>query len=669
MPDLRSLSRALPGRVLSAEADLRSYSFDASLGRALPGAVVLARSALEVRAAVDWCARSGVPFVARGGGTNLSGGCVPLRGAVVVSTAAMNRILAVSPRDSSALVEPGVVNLRLQRALEPEGLFFPPDPASHRVCTIGGNIGENAGGPRCLKYGVTTHHVLALEAVLPDGSAARFSASDPGPDLLSLFVGSEGTLGVATRASLNIQRDPPVRCALLAGFSSIEDAVGAVSAVIAAGILPRTLEAMDRLTVELIEAFVPAGYPRTEAVLLLELEDGEGPSSEAQAERVSELLRGLGACELRRAEGPLERERLWEGRRSAYAACARRAPSVLVEDGVVPRGRLPEAARRIREIAASEGVTASLLFHAGDGNIHPNMIFDERDREATARVRRAGRRMLEACVELGGSISGEHGIGTEKRAAMGSMFDEPALEVFSRIRRAFDPSLLSNPDKLLPLPGERPPGGLLRKSAALSAPAEALRAAVRERALEGRPFSVFGARSRVPEEVLSAEKAGAFSTRGLSSIVRLDPEDFTVTVEAGILVNDLLGLLEARGLHAPLPPGKGTLGGLMAVKPPPPLRDALLGVRVVLADGSLAEFGGRTVKNVAGYDVGRLLLGSWGTLAVILEATLRLSAIPVAAGRDPARPVPPRMGFWHKRLQEALDPRGLLNPWYRRLYG
>ncbi|MBI5244388.1 MAG: FAD-binding protein [Elusimicrobia bacterium] len=660
--DVSSLKRLLPGRVFDAEADLLAYSYDAALERARPDAVVIARTAEDVRKAVQWCAESRSPFVARGAGTNLSGGCVPLRGGVVISTARLDRILAADTQRGVAVVEPGVVNLNLQKRLEPAGWFYAPDPASHKICTLGGNLGENAGGPRCLKYGVTTHYVKALEVVMPDGALESFSIEDEGPEILSLLVGSEGTLGIVTKAWLGIVPSPPEIVTVLAAFKSVEEAAACVAAVIAAGVLPRVIEAMDRLSVDAIEAYAPAGYPRAEAILLIELE-GEGKSLELQLDEVSSLCRRHGAIECRSARDLAERERLWEGRRSASAALARLAPNVLVEDGVVPRSRLPAAARRVREIAQAHGTPAALLSHAGDGNLHPQIIFDERDREQTSRVKRAGLEMLRSCVELGGSVSGEHGIGVEKRAAMTWLFSDETISLFRRLKAALDPEGLANPDKVLPLPGERAPGETRPKARPPTDAAAALIEAVRQRAKDRRPFSVFGARTKVPEQIAAAGKGSALITRALSKVVEFDREDYVATVEAGISLGELKSKLEPEGFFVPLPMSAGTVGGMLAAKPWPGVREGILGMRVLLADGSVADLGGKVVKNAAGYDVPRLLLGSWGALAVILEVTLRLSPIRPALPSELPKPRPPRFGTWQARLKKAFDPHGLLNPW------
>ncbi|MDE2292718.1 MAG: FAD-binding protein, partial [Elusimicrobia bacterium] len=405
-----------------------------------------------------------------------------------------------------------------------------------------------------------------------------------------------------------------------------------------------------------------AGYPKAEAVLLIEVEGGRA-EVERDLEAVREHCRRHGATEFRPAREAAERERLWEGRRSAYAALARLAPNVSVEDGVVPRDRLPEAARRLREIAAEHKVEPALLFHAGDGNLHPNTIFDERDALQTGRVRAAGHDILRLCVELGGSISGEHGIGVEKRAAMAWLFSAETLGLFRRMKEALDPRGLANPDKLIPLPGEAPPGPRLERPApALSAAARSLAERVREKSASGEELFVIGTGTRIPPG-LRAGRGEVLTTRPLASIRRLDRANLLVTAEAGMKVAELKSALEPEGFYLGLPLTTGTLGGLLATRPWPGLRDGVVAMRLLLADGTVCDVGAPVVKSVAGYDVPRLLLGSWGTLAVILEATLKLQRRRPEVPNDVPRARRAPMGPWHRKLKKAFDPRGLLNRW------
>ncbi|MFI5361881.1 MAG: FAD-binding oxidoreductase [Elusimicrobiota bacterium] len=647
-----------PGSLLTSAADLSVYSYDAALDRARPDAVLVARSASDVIAAVAWCARHKVAFVARGAGTNLSGGCIALKGGLVISLARMNKILSLDAAAGLACVEPGVVNLDLQKEAEKVGLFYAPDPASYKVSTLGGNAAENAGGPRCLKYGVTTNHVLAVEAVMPDGSVARFSHEDGGPELASLLVGAEGTLGVLIRLWVKLTPLPEETRTLLAGFPSIDAAIACVSAIIASGVLPRCLEAMDRDTVQSVQVGRPLGYPDDPAVLLIEL-DGEKVPVARDAEAVEKLCLGHGASAVRTAADAAERERLWEGRRGAYAALARLAPNVLVEDGVVPRDKLPDIVRRIQEIAAEHSVKAYLLFHAGDGNIHPNIVFDERDKELTARVKAAGHEMLRACVELGGSLSGEHGIGVDKRDAMAWLFPPETLALFHRVKDALDPSHLANPDKLFPLPvaPKSGPGFLRPSSPPLGEHAQLVVEKVRS-APAAAKFRVRGASTRLPDP--TPDGAVELLTPGMNRILDLDRKNLTLTVEAGISLQGLHRELEPQGFHLRLPKVGGTLGGLLATRPWPGIREDLLGLRLLLSTGEVVELGGKVVKNVAGYDLPRLVLGSWGTFGVILDATFKLRArpFPVPAALPPVSP--PQFGPWALKVQSAFDPGGRL---------
>ncbi|MFI5347861.1 MAG: FAD-binding oxidoreductase [Elusimicrobiota bacterium] len=666
MSALTELGAAVsPGSLLTSSSDLAVYSYDGALDRARPDAVLIARSAGDVRGAVAWCARNRIPFIARGAGTNLSGGCIPLKGGLVISLARMNRILSLDAAARVACVEPGVVNLELQKEAEKVGLFYAPDPASFRVSTLGGNASENAGGPRCLKYGVTTNHVLAVEAVMADGSVARFSHDDAGPEMASLLVGAEGTLGVLTRLWVKLTPIPQEARTLLAGFPSIDAAIECVSAIIAAGVLPRCLEAMDRATVESVEAARPLGYPKDPAVLLIEL-DGERAAVEREAAAVEILCREHRAASVRAAADAVERDRLWEGRRGAYSALARLAPNVLVEDGVVPRDKLPECVRRLQEIAAKYSVKAYLLFHAGDGNIHPNIVFDERDADLTARVKAAGHEMLQACVELGGSLSGEHGIGLDKRDAMAWLFTPPTLALFHRVKSALDPAHLANPDKLFPLPGAPKSGpGFVRPPAApLSEHANLLVEKVRE-APKDAAFRVRGASTRRADA--TPDGAVELLTTGMSRIVDWDRKNYTLTVEAGVSLHGLHRELEAQNFHLRLPKVGGTVGGLLAARPWPGIREDLLGMRLLLSNGDVVELGGKVVKNVAGYDLPRLVVGSWGMFGVILEATFKLHARPVDVplSLPPARV--PSFGPWALKARAAFDPGGRMNPELARL--
>ena len=441
--------------VITEPEQLRVYECDGLTGhRAIPELVVLPGSTADVQAVVQACHRERVPFVARGAGTGLSGGATPLAGGVVVSLARMNRILEVDLASQRIVVEPGVANLDVTRAVAGEGFFYAPDPSSQQVCTIGGNVAENAGGAHCLKNGFTVHHVTGVTLVLPDGEIVELGgkALDPdGPDLLGVVVGSEGTLGIVTRVTLRLVRAPEAVQTLLAGFETTDGAGAAVSGIVAAGVLPSAIEMMDRLTIEAAELAVAPGYPAgAGAVLLVEL-DGVSAQVEEDAAEVERICVDCGAFEIRAATNDLARALLWKGRKSAFAAMGRIATDYYVQDGVVPRTRLPAVLRRIEELSEIHGLRVGNVFHAGDGNLHPLVLYDAEQGE-TEQARMLAEEILDACLEAGGSLTGEHGVGMDKACSMPRMFSERDLAVFGRLRRAFDPHGLCNPGKVIPTP-------------------------------------------------------------------------------------------------------------------------------------------------------------------------------------------------------------------------
>ena len=449
----KRLRRIVGGRnVLTLPEQLAVYGYDASLDRGEPDAVVLVESTEQVAEIVRLARESGVPYVARGSGTSLSGGPVPVRGGLVIEMARMNRVVEVDPRDRSAIVEAGIFNLKIAEVLKPYGFTYAPDPASQKVSSIGGNVAENAGGPHCLKYGVTSHHVLGVEVVWPDGSVEWLGGDgeDAGYDLLGLLIGSEGTLGIVTRVKVKIIPLPEGVKAMLAIFDSLTEAADAVSDIIGEGILPATLEMMDRTTVQVVEDSMAVGYPRdAEAVLVIEV-DGPAAGIEGEAQAVAEICKRHGVRELRVAKDDAERDRLWAGRRGAYGAMTRIQPSTMGADGTVPRTKLPDVLKRVGEIARKYGLTVGNLLHAGDGNLHPNIVFDATNPEEKERALKASFEILEVCVEVGGTISGEHGIGLEKREAMKLLFNDRELGLMKQLKRVFDPYDLCNPDKIFP---------------------------------------------------------------------------------------------------------------------------------------------------------------------------------------------------------------------------
>ncbi|MCS7172930.1 MAG: FAD-binding protein [Armatimonadetes bacterium] len=441
-------------RILTRPAELAPYESDALTGfRARPLAVVLPETQDEVIATVRWCNREGVPFVPRGSGTSLSGGSLPVEGGIVIALNRLNRILRLDPEERIVVVEPGVANLEVSRAAAPYGLHYAPDPSSQGVCTIGGNVAFNSGGAHCLKYGMTANHVLGIKAVLADGEVVRFggeSLEGVGPDLVGIFVGSEGLFGIALEITLHLVPRPEAYRTVLAAYRSLEEAGEAVARVVASGLLPGAIEIMDRLSLEAVEAAVGAGYPRdAAAVLIVELE-GEEPEVEAELRQLWEVIHLSGPTEVRLAKDEVERQKIWKGRKGAFSAVGRLSPDYLVQDGVVPRTRLGQALREIERLSAAYGLRVANVFHAGDGNLHPLILYDGRNPGELERAEALAGEILRMCIRLGGSITGEHGVGMEKRAFLAEMFTGADLAVMRRLRRAMDPQELSNRGKMFP---------------------------------------------------------------------------------------------------------------------------------------------------------------------------------------------------------------------------
>lgn len=452
-----------PERLLVYESDgLTAYRFP-------PRAVVFPRETAQVASVVRILSEADIPFVPRGAGTGLSGGALAVDGGVLVGTSRMNRILEIDPANRRARVQPGVINARLTEATRPHGLYYAPDPSSQSACTIGGNVAENSGGPHCLKYGVTSRYVVGLEVVLPDGEVVRLGgagADDATLDLVGLFVGSEGCFGIATEIEVELLPLPQGVRTILGIFDSLEDSGRAVNRIMARGLLPAALEIIDGATIRAVEASVfAAGYPTDAGAALVVEFDGIEAALDADVEASVECCRDAGAREVKRASSDEERLALWRGRKKAFGAMGRIAPDLMVQDATVPRSRLPEVLAKISEIGDEYGLNVANVFHAGDGNLHPNLLFDREDEEEVRRVEAASKEIMRACVAAGGTITGEHGVGVDKREYMPLIYNPDTLEAMGRIRRVFDPAGLCNPGKVLPDgvdPGRRggsPEGG------------------------------------------------------------------------------------------------------------------------------------------------------------------------------------------------------------------
>ena len=653
--------------VLSAPSELAVYDCDAfTIERQAPDAVVLPRSSRQVAEVVKVAHKHDVPLVPRGAGTSLAGGCVPVGGGIVVLLTRMNQILEINLRDRTAVVEAGVPNIELTRRLAGTGYHYAPDPSSQGASTIGGNVATNAGGPHTLKYGVTVNHVLGIEAVLSDGSIVRLGpVENPGElDLIGLLVGGEGTLGIVTKVWVRLTPDPQDYRTMRAIFDTVEDATRAVSRIIAAGIIPAAMELMDQAIMTALEEAFHFGFPSDAgAILVIEL-DGPAVGLDAQQERVVEFCQNSGAREVLHAASPEERALLWKCRKSAAGALGRLSPNYFTQDGVVPRTRLPEIIRRIGEIGRKYQIEVVNVAHAGDGNVHPVLLIDERDPEQVQRALAAGRELLGECIECGGSITAEHGIGVEKIALMDRLFTADDLAAMARVRQSFDPTERFNPGKVLPnvvvrSANQRFVRGSLREPAfgrgslrepafvrganndyTTVAPADAAEVAGAVRSAYGDKTPIYaigggtaldyGGRPSRPGLGLSLEK--------LSRVVDYPADDMTITVEAGLTIAELASRLQENHQRLPIDvpnADRATIGGAIAANAGGPrryahgtMRDYLIGFRAV--DGRGTEFGGggRVVKNAAGYDMCKLMIGSLGTLAVITQVTLMVRPVP-----------------------------------------
>lgn len=454
---VRELSNLLGARyVLHTPYDLMLYEYDASIDRSRPDIVVLPASTEEVAEIVKIAARQHVPVVPRGAGTGLSGGAVPVYGGIVIAFARMNRILEVDYANMRAVVQPGLVNLHLSNALNPDGYCYVPDPSSQRSCTIGGNVGENAGGPHTLIYGVTTNHVLGLEVVTTDGEILQigdWTPDMPGYDLTGLIIGSEGTLCIVTKIIVKMVRLPEAVKTLVAIFDDLDDASNTVSEIISSGVIPSAIEMMDGMILQAVEADSHAGYPLDAAAVLLMESEGLVENVNEQVAQIVSVCEKHHARSVRIAADEEERYRFWAGRKNAFGAVGRVSPEFYVQDGVVPRTQLPRVLRRVSEICTSYGLRVGNVFHAGDGNLHPLILFDSQVPGEVERVRQAGREILQVCADAGGSITGEHGVGIEKQEEMALIFSEVDLRIMQQVRAAWNPEQLFNPGKLFPQPG------------------------------------------------------------------------------------------------------------------------------------------------------------------------------------------------------------------------
>ncbi len=656
---------AIVGRehVLSKPDELLVYECDGlPHHKYRPRAVVFPSTTEETSAVMRELARAKVSFTPRGAGTGLSGGALALDSGVVIEMARMRKILRIDPENRLAVVQPGVVNLHVSRAAAPYGLYYVPDPSSQPSCMIGGNIAESAGGIHCLKYGTTTDHVLGCRVVLAGGDVVDLGGAGVeigGYDLLGTFIGSEGTFGIATEATLRLSQIPPVVRTLLADFIEVNDASHAVSAIIAAGVMPAALEMMDGEIIRAVEqsSFAAGLPPDAGAALLIEL-DGIEAGIDVEAEQVRSICLEYGARSCRNARDETERKQLWAARKGAFGAIGRIAPDSMIQDAVVPRSRLPEVLGAAYEIAARHELRIANVFHAGDGNLHPLICFDSRSADQVSRVKNAGRELMEVCVSAGGTITGEHGVGLDKRELLPLVFSEADMNAMLSVRTAFDPLGLCNPGKVVPMLRGCGEGRAIAQSLdqplaapikPVSKPPQASLAEIvgadhvsqSDKSVAVSPGSI----EEISEVIRFAASSGLrvntdliVSVARLSKIIEHEPADLIAIAQAGVRLRDFNAKLAENGQWLPLDPpddGRATLGDVVATglggaqqfgygRP----RGMVIGMKVVLADGSVIKTGGRVVKNVAGYDLSKLFTGSNGSLGIIAELNFKLRPRP-----------------------------------------
>ena len=625
------------------------YSYDASLVKGNPGVVIFPADTQEVSQAVKAANKEGIDIVARGFGTNLSGGTISITQGLVICLSRFNQILGIFPESRYAVVQPGVTNMEVQQALAAVGAFYAPDPASQKVSTLGGNAGENSGGPLCLKYGVTSNHILGMEMVMADGEVLRIGGpalDPPGFDLRGLMVGSEGAFAIITELTLHTLPKTESVITMLAVYDDIQAAAQSVSKIIAAGILPNTLEMMDALVIEAVEASIPCGYPRdAAAVLVIEVEGMEVGLKE-QAGQIKEICMANQCRNVKIAKNEKERDLLWQGRRGAFGAIARLAPNYLVNDATVSRSVLPKALEQIKVVADKHGFRVGNVSHAGDGNMHPLLLFDSRNPGELDRVHKAGWDIMEVSVNLGGTISGEHGIGQEKQEAMKMIFSGDDLNTQQTVKLAFDPENVLNPNKVIPL--SKSPGQplesfkptILKRLGGISAKGvpEAIET-IRAANDSGKSLIVVGANTFAHYGNPCKKDVTSVSTLAMTEIIEYDADNQFITLGAGMSLARFQEVLEENNqwltLRPPFFNRKATIGSLAAMGTSGPERmfygaprDFLLGLQYIDSQGRMISTGGKVVKNVAGYDMTRLMTGSNGNLGMITEATWRLSTRP-----------------------------------------
>ncbi|WP_458401649.1 FAD-binding oxidoreductase [Candidatus Avelusimicrobium sp.] len=635
--------------VLTDEVSLSLNGYDCSQTKHRPDVLLHISQTAQLLPAVQILTQEKIPFVVRAAATNHAGSCSAVRGGAVININKLDKIRRIDTARLFAEVEPGVVTAQLQEELAPLNFFYPPDPASEKVCTLAGNLAQNASGARCMKYGNTTDNTLQVQFITPQAERLALSHEQAGPDWLGLIGGSEGTLGVIESLQVKIVPTPKCVKTFLTTFPSLECAVQAVTDLVARGLIPRCVEAMDHTTTCAVENFAQAGYPTdAQALLIIEL-DADTQQIKKDALLLEEICQRNQCLRFTAAHTENERQKLWSGRRAAYSAMTALGPNIAVADATTPRSVLPQALKQVQQIIAKYGITASLLFHAGDGNFHPQIVFNAAQKEQTLLVNKALQEILKTCVDFGGTISGEHGVGVEKRAAMAYQYDQSTLRLFQQIKKAFDPHNLANPGKIIPLSYTQTARHHLEQNPEVLALSEE----IKTRHRLGKTSLICGSNT-----LLKTQKP-TLSAKHLNRILDIDKTNYTATAQTGVKVADLIAALQAQNVYAKLPQDySGTLGGLTASKICPLFTDQLIGLQAILPNGDFVNYGGKLMKNAAGYNLCRLFVGSAGALGLITKLTFKIYAQPQA--------VKPLEDFVFapadillRRVKKEIDPQGL----------
>ncbi len=627
------------------------YSSDASMIKAKPAGVIHIKDINEISAVVKILHKNGIPFTARGAGTNLSGGATNSKGGFIINLAPCSKIHQIDTENEIAVVEPGVVNMDLQNELKKFDFFYPPDPASQKVSTIGGNIAENAGGPRCIKYGVTLNNVYAVEVVLPDGSECFFSVDDYGPELINLFIGSEGTLGIIKKAYLKILPLPKFSAAIYAEFKTLEDAMKCVEDIISAGIIPSAVEGLDRMTAELV--LNKDMDKNIEGILIIEVDSHDKNDLLKQKDEVENIVK-KNAVLVKFSDSKEEIEELFRIRKDAYPSLAKIANNIIVEDGCVPRSMLSQAVKEIKKIISDSAIKATLVFHAGDGNIHPNLTFDERNIKDANKIRKIAASILEVYLKYNGSVSAEHGIGVEKRGYVALQHDKSVIEILRGIKSSIDEKNLSNPYKKIPLTTEIPKK-VKRK---LSSEPEDIREIKNEieKRYKEKKASVIRGNLTYLKDTHGLEE---LSSKGLKRILDFDKKNMILIAESGISIAALNEFLRDEGFMTI--PSQQTLGGFVSQGLWKEIRDLIISLDVILSDGRILHLGSKNIKDTSIYEIMRVFIGSRGTLGFITSV-----AIKIFKGKGSIKLTEKKLikniTPIHLKIKKVFDPENLFNP-------